>query len=448
MIGVFLRRPLLRPAWCMTALAAATLLSGGVAAAQDRPQVFRGARILPVTGDEIPNGVLVVQGGKIRAVGPAGSVAIPDNADMHEATGQVIIPGLVDSHSHIGGGDGGDRSAALHPGVRILDAIDVRSDGIQRAQSGGITTANVMPGSGLLMSGQTAYLKLRDGRTIADLLYCHDILTEICGGMKMANGTNPRGAPPSPGTRAKAAALVRAKFVEAREYRDRLRAAATDSTKRPKRDLELEALVEVLDGKRTVHFHTHRHDDILTALRLQQEFGFRLVLHHVSEGWKVAREIAAAKVPASVIVLDAPGGKLEAKDLSLTTGMEIDKAGGLVGFHTDDGITDSRFFLRSAALAVRAGMPRGKALYALTMAGAVMLQLEDRIGSLAVGKDADFVVLSGDPFSVYTRVRETWVAGEKVFDLANPKDREYAVGGPNAANTDLLDVHAGEEGHR
>ena len=156
----------------------------------------------------------------------------------------------------------------------------------------------------------------------------------------------------------------------------------------------------MLEGKRVVHHHTHRQDDILTVLRLQQEFGFRCVLHHVSEGWLAAKEIAAANVPCSVIVIDSPGGKLEAANLSLRTGAILDAAGVLVGFHTDDGITDSRLFLRSAALAVRAGMPRAKALEAVTIANARMLDLQDRIGTLTVGKDADFVVLSGAPFSV------------------------------------------------
>jgi imidazolonepropionase-like amidohydrolase len=148
----------------------------------------------------------------------------------------------------------------------------------------------------------------------------------------------------------------------------------------------------------------------------------------------VAKEIAAAKVPCSVIVIDSPGGKLEAARLSLQTGAILDKAGVLVGFHTDDGITDSRLFLRSAALAVRAGMDRQKALQAVTIANARMLDMQDRVGTLTVGKDADFVLLSGDPFSVYTRVQQTWVEGEKVFDLSDPKDRLMATGGFGASS--------------
>src|SRR5690606_17795806 len=154
--------------------------------------------------------------------------------------------------------------------------------------------------------------------------------------------------------------------------------------------------------------------------------------HHVSEGWLVADEIAKANVPCSVIVIDSPGGKLEAARLSLTTGATLDRAGVLVGFHTHDGITDSRLFLRSAALAVRAGTDSDTALAAVAIANARMLDLQGRIGTLTVGKDADFVVLSGDPCSVYTRVLQTFVEGHKVFDLDDPQDRLLANGGYGA----------------
>jgi imidazolonepropionase-like amidohydrolase len=415
-------------------IAAGLLLAAAAAgpgAAQERPTAFRGAHIIPVTGAPIGDGVLVVHRGRITAIGSADAVQIPADADVRDVAGKFIMPGLVDTHSHIGGGDGGDRSGPIHGDVRILDAIDARHDGIRKARAGGITTANIMPGSGLLMSGQTAYVKLRDARTIYDMLLCADVLTGICGGLKMANGTNPIGAAPMPATRARSAALVRDRFVKAQEYRDRLASLPDTATNRPARDLELETLAQVLDGRRIVHFHTHRHDDILTAIRLAREFGFRVVLQHVSEAWKVADEIAAAGVPSSIIMIDAPGGKLEAVDVSMENGVALERAGALVGFHTDDGITDSRYFLRSAGMAVRYGMSRDAALYAMTMANARMLDLDDRIGSLEAGKDADFIILSGDPLSVYTRVEQTWIDGIRVFDLADPRDRAYAVGGFN-----------------
>jgi imidazolonepropionase-like amidohydrolase len=203
----------------------------------------------------------------------------------------------------------------------------------------------------------------------------------------------------------------------------------------------MEALVEVLDKKRVVHFHTHRHDDIMTALRLQKEFGFRLVLQHVSEAWKVADEIAKANVPSSIIMIDAPGGKLETVDVAFKNGAALEKAGAFVGFHTDDSITDSRWFLRSAGLAVRAGMSRDGALFGMTMAGAKMLDLDSRIGSLESGKDADFIVLSGDPLSVYTHVLQTFVEGKKVFDRSNPKDLVFATGGKGATDNADLSAH-------
>jgi imidazolonepropionase-like amidohydrolase len=252
------------------------------------------------------------------------------------------------------------------------------------------------------------------------------------GGLKMANGTNPQGDSPFPGTRGKSAFLVREQYIKAREYHAKVVAAKGDPEKLPPRDLHMEALVEAMQWKRIVHHHTHRHDDIITVLRLADEFKLRVVLHHVSEGWKVAKEIAAAKVPCSIIVIDSPGGKLEAKDMAFKNGRILDEAGVRVAFHTDDWITDSRVFTRSAALAVRAGMNRDRAIEGLTIAGAEMLGLENRVGSLAPGKDADFVILSGDPLSVYTRVLETWVEGRKAFDLNDPDDALYAEGGAGA----------------
>lgn len=399
--------------------------------AQSKPQAFVGARIIPIVGQPIENGVLVIQNGKIIQIGARDAVKIPSDASTVDATGKTIMPGLVDSHSHIGEVAGADGSAPIQPEIRILDSINVLDNSIQRAQAGGITTVNVMPGSGHLNSGQTLYLKVKDGRTIDDLLI-FDKDNKYMGGIKFANGTNPMrpgGTGPFPGTRAKEASLMREQLLKAQDYREKIRRAGNDKTKLPTRDLAMETLAEVLDGKRMVHFHTHRHDDVLTAIRLQKEFGFRMVLQHVTEGWKVAPEIAKAGVPASIIVIDSPGGKLETVELRFETGAILEKAGVAVGFHTDDYITDSRVFLRSAALGVRGGMSRERALYAMTMANAKMLDLDRRVGSLEPGKDADFIVLSGDPLSVYTHVLQTFVEGTKVFDRSNSKDYEIATGG-------------------
>jgi len=415
-------------------------LSAGTMLAQERPTAFVNARIIPIVGPAIEQGILLVRNGKIVAVGDARTVRLSSDVNIIDVRQKVIMPGLVDTHSHIGGGSGGDASSPIQPDVRLMVGLNVRSSSLQRAQSGGITTVNVMPGSGHLDSGQTLYIKLRDNAGKVDDLFIYDKEGKYMGGIKFANGTNPirAGGGTFPGTRAKSAALVRDQFIKAQDYRDKIKKAGSDTTKLPARDLAMEALVEVLDKKRVVHFHTHRHDDIMTAIRLHKEFGFRMVLQHVSEAWKVADEIAKANVPASIIFIDSPGGKLETMDIDFRNGAALEKAGAVTGFHTDDGITDSRWFLRSGGLAVRAGMSREKALYALTMANAIMLDLQDRVGSLEAGKDADFIVLSGDPLSVYTNVLETWVEGKKVFDRSDPKDFLLQVGGNGATNDDVL----------
>ena len=418
----------LRSAAIVAGLALLVLVRGQPSPAGET-LAFIGATVVPVSSAEIVAGTVIVKDGRIVAVGPAATTPVPDDAERIDVTGKVIIPGLVDTHSHIGGGSGGDSSAPVQPDVRILDSINPRDPGFRKARAGGLTTLNIMPGSGLLVSGQTVYVKLRRVDTMEELLQ-RDAAGNALVGLKMANGTNSQRDPPFPGTRGKSAAIVRQKFTAAREYQRKL--ADPDVTKRPPRDLELESLVECLEGRRIVHHHSHRADDILTVLRLREEFGFRVVLHHVSEAWKVSGELARAGVPCSVIVLDSPGGKIEAMDMSLATGAVLEAAGVPCALHTDDPVTDSRLFLRSAALAVRAGMSREKALEALTLAGARMLDLDARVGSLEPGKDADLVILSGDPFAIRTKVLQTWVEGRKVFDRDDPEDRLFAVGGYGA----------------
>ena len=308
------------------------------ALASDGVVVFRGATVLPITGPPIENGVVVVRDGVIVEVGPFGSVEVPGDAnDVFDLDGRVVMPGLVDTHSHLGGVSGGDRSAALHPEVRALDGVDVHDESFWRARSGGLTTVNVMPGSGHLMSGQTVYLKLRkDPSRIEDWLYCDDPVEGICGSMKMANGTNSMRGKPFPGTRAKSAAMVRELFVRAQDHAAALAEASDGEGNRPKRDLGLEAVADVIFGTRRVQFHTHRHDDIATVLRLGEEFGFRPVIQHGTESWMLADELAAAGIGVSFTLVDSPGGKEEVLRMRMDAPAILERAGVDVSLNTDD----------------------------------------------------------------------------------------------------------------
>src|SRR5271168_387861 len=416
-----------------------------VAAAQsahdENVLVVQGARILPITAPPIEQGVLVIKGGKIVAVGEAGKVQIPAGAKIQDAAGKVIMPGIVDSHSHIGidanptvsdSQDANEGSGPIQPALRALDAIDPADPNIRMATAGGITTANIMPGSGNVMGGQTAYVKLR-GTTIEQML-----IPGTIGGMKMANGTNPKNygsRGQAQMTRMEEAALARGIYEKAQQYKlhwdayNKAVAAGDKTAKAPDPDPGLDAVVQILDGKRIVHNHTHRADDVMTVLRLSDEFHYRVVVHHGTESCEVADELAKRHIGVSFTMIDSPGGKPETINFSISCPARLEKAGVKVAFNTDDPITNSRLLLRSAALAVRGGMSEDAALKGLTIYPAEMLDLQNRVGSLTPGKDADFVVLSGPPFSVYTHVLQTWIEGQKVFDRSDPADLHYATGG-------------------
>ena len=414
------------------------------------PVVYQGARIHTASGPVIERGVMIVLKGKILDVGSEDQVKIPAGSQIRDMTGKVIIPGLVDTHSHIGifgrnpgGADGNEMTGPVQPGLRAIDAINPHDPGIRMALAGGVTTANIMPGSGNAIGGQTLYVRLK-GNIVETMRI---MAGRILGGIKFANGENPKGYGQkgmAPHTRMKIAALQRDMLAKAKNYKQQWdiynnAKAAGEKASAPERDINLDPLVEVLERKRTVHFHCHRADDIMTAVRLSEEFGFELVLQHCTEGYLVAEELAKRGISVSLTLVDSPGGKPEVMGLLEENAMVLTKAGVKVAINTDDFVTESRFFLRTGAIAVRGGLSVDNALKALTLHGAQMMHLEDRIGSLDKGKDADFVVLSGAPFSVYTQVLETYIEGDKVFDRAQHEDWTYQAGGfALAKNKDLL----------
>ena len=431
-------------------------------AAFAEPIIFRGARVHTVAGPVIENGTLIIDEGRIVDVGPSDKIAVPAGAKVIDVGGKVIIPGLVDSHSHLGvysrpalkaNSDGNETTDPVTSIVRALDSLNPFDPGIRMANAGGVTTANIMPGSANVIGGQTIYVKLR-GYSPEQMWF---ETPHVLGGLKMANGENPKRAYGSkgkaPSTRMKVAALQRAELIKAQEYlakwqRYREKATEFDAKKTdakagdpptpPERNIALEPLVDVLQKRRTVHFHTHRADDILTVLRLRKEFGFDLVIQHGTEAYKVLDEIAKAGVPVSLTIPDSPGGKAEVVGFIEECAAEMTKAGIKVHVNTDDPVTESRFLLRTAAITVRGGLSPDEALKTVTINPAQALRLDERVGSLEKGKDADFVVLSGEPFSVYSRVLETYIDGKRVFSLDNDSDRSFQTGGFASLNKSQL----------
>lgn len=405
------------------------------ARAQDGTFAIRGARVLPVVGPELRTGTVLVREGKIAAVGA--EVELPEGVPVLEAEGLVLIPGLVDPYLEVGAGAGGARAEfafadAPLATLRTLDSIRPGDLALRRALARGVTSANLVAGGPAAGGGQTAYVKLR-GRTVEEMAIDLGART---GGLELRA---PRGAAcfVEGGT---GLALVDA-LSRASAYRDALkrhreRLAAGQESVAPVHDPEAEILIEVLERRRTLHLRLEVLDDLAPALELAETFGLELAVH--ARGTSLSVDPGAAQVEE---FLAAPAGR--GRTLSLDPfGLGLDGAGpeGLVlatggadglrlVLDTPDAAGEARPFLHAGALALRAGSSGPAALRASTLDAARLLHLEDRIGSIERGKHADLVLLSGDPFSIYTRVLATWIEGRKVFDRSSPADLRLATGG-------------------
>lgn len=377
------------------------------------------AYIVPVAGDPIENGTVLVQNGTIAAVGAA--VSIPEGVRTVDASGKWVLPGFIESHGHVGiheeanGPAGDDTNEMTTPNtaaVRAIDAINIDDEGFRDALSGGVTSIVVKPGSGNPIGGQTVAIKSWGGRTIDEQL-----LREAVS-VKSALGENPKrvygGKNVTPSTRLGVAMIIREAFVEAQNYR----AQRDDAQKEGKpfaRDLGKETLVRVLDGELAWDQHTHRHDDIATAIRLADEFGYRLVINHGTEAHKIADVIAERDIPVIFGPMFTSRSKVELRDRAIANLAKIAAAGVRVAITTDHPVVPINFLVHQASLAVKEGLPRETALEALTVNPASFLQLDDRVGSLTPGLDGDIVVWSGDPLDVNSRAERVFIEGAEVY---------------------------------
>jgi imidazolonepropionase-like amidohydrolase len=403
-------------------LLAHTAKSPEVAAESSPVILIQNATILTASHGTIERGSILIKDGKIAEVGA--SVKAPKDAQVIDASGLFVMPGIIDCHSHIAvDGSVNEGSISVSSIVNIADVLNPDDVDIYRDLAGGVTVANVLHGSANAIGGQTIVIKLRWGQPASKLPF-----EGALPGIKFALGENPkrsnsRGrAARYPATRMGVEETIRGAFVEARDYKaawdlyNKRTAAGEKNLLPPRRDLRLDPLVEVLEGKRYVHSHCYREDEILMLLRVAKEFGFKVrTFQHVLEGYKVADEIAASGAGASTFS-DWWAYKVEAYDAIPYNAALMTRRGVLVSVNSDDA-EEATHLNQEAAKSIKfGGLSHDEALKLVTLNPAIQLGIEKRVGSIDIGKDADLAIYNHDPLSDYAVVQKTLIDGRVYFD--------------------------------
>ena len=392
-----------------------------------------GARVVPVEGEPVDGGTVLLEAGKIVAVEGPG-FAVPDDAEVIDAAGKWVLPGFVDAHAHVGlaeeaegwaGRDVNEMTSPVTAYVRALDAINPADQGFRDAIGGGVLAVNVNPGSGNPIGGQTAAVKCW-GRTVDQMVL------RAPAGLKSALGENPKRVygdkDKTPSTRLGTAGVIREALVRAGNYLASLAAAENSppADRKPvDRDLNLEAIGRVLRREIPWRQHCHRADDIATAIRLAREFGYELVIDHGTEAHLLADLIAAESIPVIIGPLFTSRSKVELRNRSLANPGRLAAAGVTIAITTDHPVVPIHFLIHQATLAVKEGLDRDVALRAVTINPARILGVDGRIGSLEPGKDADLVIWSGDPLDVMSRAERAYLDGREIY--AYDYDRHEGV---------------------
>ncbi|MEU6720111.1 amidohydrolase [Nonomuraea sp. NPDC046802] len=386
--------------------------------------------VVPIDGDPIDGGTVLIIDGKIAEVGR--DVAVPDGVPVVDAAGGWVLPGFVEAHGHLGvyeeaeGWAGQDTNEMTDPNgarLRALDAINPADLAFADALSGGVTTTVIKPGSGNPIGGQTVAIKCW-GRSVDEMLLKEPV------SVKSALGENPKRVygdqKKLPSTRQGVAAVIRDAFMKAQDYKAKREAAAQEG-KPFDRDGTLEILVRVLDGELPWCQHTHRADDIATALRLADEFGYRVVLNHGTEGHLLADTLAERNVPVIIGPLFTSRSKVELRQRSLRNPGILARAGVELAITTDHPVVPIHFLVHQATLAVKEGLDPVVALRSITLNPARIMGLDDRVGALRPGLDGDVVIWSGDPLDVMSRAMRVYVSGREVYSYT---DGEPVVADP------------------
>lgn len=374
-------------------------------------------RVVVGDGTVHETATVLVTDGVIAAVGP--DVTVPAGIETVDATGRWVLPGFVEAHGHLGvseeaqGWAGDDTNEMTDPNgarFRALDAINPADLGFRDALSGGVTSVVVKPGSGNPIGGQTVAIKTW-GRVVDEMVI------KSPASVKSALGENPKRVygdrKQTPATRQGVAAVIRDAFVKAQDYKRRRDAAGDGPFDR---DPTCEVLVRVLDGELPWSQHTHRADDIATALRLADEFGYRLIVNHATEGHLLADVLAERDVPCVVGPLFTTRSKVELRGRTIATPGRLARAGVRVAITTDHPVVPIHFLVHQATLAVKEGMTREDALRAITVNPAQIMGLDDRVGSLRPGLDGDVVIWDGDPLDVMSRALRVFIRGVPVYE--------------------------------
>jgi imidazolonepropionase-like amidohydrolase len=397
--------------------------------------VIQNATILTVSHGTIEHGSILIKDGKIAEVGL--SVKAPKDAQVIDAAGQFVIPGIIDCHSHIAAESINEGSVSVSSMVNMAEILNPEDIDIYRDLAGGVTAANILHGSANSIGGQTLVIKLRWGQPAAKLPF-----EGALPGIKFALGENPKrsnfslpGQPRRyPATRMGVEETIRGAFSEARDYKkawDEYKKRSGAGEKNlipPRRDLRLEPLVEVLEGKRYVHSHCYREDEILMLLRVAKEFGFKVrTFQHVLEGYKVADELAAAGVGASTFS-DWWAYKVEAFDAIPYNAALMTRRGVVVSINSDDAEEATHLNQEAAKSMKYGGLTHDEALKMVTLNPAIQLGIDKRVGTIDVGKDADLAIYNHDPLSAYAAVQKTLIDGRVYFDrqrdIAERPERE------------------------
>lgn len=378
--------------------------------------LIKNAKIFTMEEVNYENGCILVDDGKILKVGNDIST---EGADVIDAAGRIITPGLVDAHSHLGmwedaidfeGADGNEMTDPITPELRAIDGINPFDRTFEDAYRGGVTATASGPGSANVIGGQFAVIKTFGKRI-------DDMIVKEPAAMKCAFGENPKRVyndqHKSPMTRMATASLLRETLIEAREYlRDK---ESADEDKKPDFDMQLEALIPVLKREIPLKAHAHRADDIFTAIRIAKEFNVRITLDHCTEGHLISEYIKEENLCAIVGPSFGERSKVELKNMTFETPGVLNRAGIKIAIMTDHPVVPIQYLPLCAALAVKAGLQREEALKAITIYPAEILGVDHRIGSIKEGKDADLVMWEDHPFGLESRVMMTMIDGKIVF---------------------------------